>query len=82
MFPPFEGKETEHNWQLRDRAVSRVRGMLKGEVHLRYTDVFMDGLRGGFMTNTLKTVSTLMVIQKTTYLTYWPCSISWHLSVP
>lgn len=57
MLPPFEGKESEHNWQLRERAINRVRGMLKGDVHIRFTDAFMEGLKGGFMTNSLKTVS-------------------------
>lgn len=26
MHPAFEGKETEHNWQARDRHVARIRG--------------------------------------------------------
>ncbi|GAA5996810.1 uncharacterized protein JCM10292_003216 [Rhodotorula paludigena] len=32
MKPGFEGKETEQNWQVRDRSVAAVRGMLLGGV--------------------------------------------------
>ncbi|GAA6028325.1 hypothetical protein JCM8097_006976 [Rhodosporidiobolus ruineniae] len=32
MRPGFEGKETEHNWQARDRSVATIRGMLLGGV--------------------------------------------------
>jgi CLIP-associating protein 1/2 len=59
MLPPFEGRESEHNWQSRERAVNRVRGMIKGDIHLRFADAFIEGLKAGFMTNTLKTVSSL-----------------------
>lgn len=59
MQPPFEGKETEHNWQLRERAIQRVRGMLKGDVHIRYLEAFMECLKSGFMTNSLKTLASL-----------------------
>ena len=31
--------------------------MLKGEVHERYTDTFLHGLKNGFMEASLKTVS-------------------------
>jgi len=57
MLPPFEGRESEHNWQLRERAVNRVRGMIKGDIHTRFAEAFMEGLKAGFMSNTLKTVS-------------------------
>lgn len=52
-----QGKETEHNWAAREQAILRVRGMLKGDVHLRYQDVFLASLKDGFMQWTLKTVS-------------------------
>lgn len=29
MVEPFEGKETEHNWQPRDKSISRIRGQLR-----------------------------------------------------
>jgi len=54
---PFEGKETEHNWASREQAITRVRGMIKGDVHQRYGDTFMACLKDGFMQCSLKTVS-------------------------
>ncbi|KAJ3564353.1 hypothetical protein NP233_g8352 [Leucocoprinus birnbaumii] len=59
MAKPFEGKETEHNWAAREQGVQRVRGMLKGDVHLRYPDVFMASLKDGFMQWSLKTLVSL-----------------------
>ncbi|TBU58755.1 clasp N terminal-domain-containing protein [Dichomitus squalens] len=59
MLRPFEGKETEHNWADRERAIQRVRGMLKGDVHERYTDTFLHGLKNGFMEASLKTLASL-----------------------
>ena len=50
MQKSFDGKETEHNWADRDRAIQRVRGMLKGDVHIRYTDAFLACLKDGFVT--------------------------------
>ncbi|KAJ7068076.1 clasp N terminal-domain-containing protein [Mycena amicta] len=58
MHKPFEGKETEHNWADRDRAVLRVRGMVKGEVHLRFTEAFMAGMKE-FIPMSLKTLASL-----------------------
>lgn len=52
----FQGKETEHNWAARDRAITRVRGMLKGDVYLRYPDSFLASLKEGFIQWSLKTV--------------------------
>ena len=54
--PVAQGKETEHNWAGREQAIQRVRGMLKGEVHERFTDTFLHGLKHGFMDASLKTV--------------------------
>ncbi|KIL00373.1 hypothetical protein PAXRUDRAFT_252915 [Paxillus rubicundulus Ve08.2h10] len=53
----FEGKETEHNWAVRERGVQRVRGMIKGDIHTRYPDVFVQCLKDGFVQASLKTVS-------------------------
>ncbi|OBZ76525.1 Protein STU1 [Grifola frondosa] len=47
MLKHFEGRESEHNWLGRDNAIQRVRGMLKGEVHERYTETFLHGLKNG-----------------------------------
>jgi CLIP-associating protein 1/2 len=63
MVKAFEGKETEHNWSPREQAILRVRGMLKGEVHLRYLDVFLGCLKDGFMSSSLKTVSVLPLVR-------------------
>jgi CLIP-associating protein 1/2 len=40
-----QGKETEHNWAARERAIQRVRGMLKGDVHSRYSEQFLNSLK-------------------------------------
>lgn len=53
----LQGKETEHNWAAREQAILRVRGMLKGDVHLRYMDIFLACLKEGFIQWSLKTVS-------------------------
>jgi hypothetical protein len=54
MFP--KGKETEHNWAARDQAIQRVRGMLKGDVHIRYSEPFLAALKDGFISWSTKTV--------------------------
>ncbi|KAF9263676.1 hypothetical protein L218DRAFT_927510 [Marasmius fiardii PR-910] len=59
MAKPFDGKETEHNWSPREQAILRVRGMLKGDVHNRYLDVFMACLKDGFIQWSLKTLASL-----------------------
>ena len=58
MLPPFEGKETERNWQPRDKAISRIRGMLKGDIHIRFPEAFLHGLRNGVLDASLKTVGS------------------------
>ncbi|KAJ7179334.1 clasp N terminal-domain-containing protein [Mycena filopes] len=58
MHKPFEGKESEHNWAARERAIVRVRGMLKGEVHLRYTESFLGSMKE-FIQLSLKTLASL-----------------------
>ncbi|KAL6299119.1 clasp N terminal-domain-containing protein [Sparassis latifolia] len=59
MLKHFEGKETEHNWAAREKAIQRVRGMLKGDVHERFTDTFLFGLKNGFIDASLKTLVSL-----------------------
>ncbi|EIW82237.1 hypothetical protein CONPUDRAFT_143692 [Coniophora puteana RWD-64-598 SS2] len=59
MIKPFEGKETEHNWAARERAIMRVRGMLKGDLHNRYHDIFIACLREPFIQNSFKTSNSL-----------------------
>ncbi|KAG6886066.1 hypothetical protein C0993_004056 [Termitomyces sp. T159_Od127] len=56
---PVYGKETEHNWAAREQVILRVRGMLKGDVHLRYLDAFLVLLKDGFIQWSLKTLASL-----------------------
>ncbi|KAJ7507542.1 clasp N terminal-domain-containing protein [Mycena galericulata] len=58
MHKPFEGKENEHNWADRERAILRVRGMLKGEIHVRYSETFLGSLKD-FIQLSLKTLASL-----------------------
>lgn len=53
----LQGRETEHNWAAREQSIIQVRGMLKGDVHQRFPDVFLASLKDGFLQLTLKTVS-------------------------
>ncbi|KAL1706731.1 clasp N terminal-domain-containing protein [Schizophyllum commune] len=57
--PAFEGKESEHNWAAREGTIVRVRGMLKGEVHLKYPDTFFACLKDDFIKLSLKTLASL-----------------------
>lgn len=58
FFPlQLQGKETEHNWADREKAILRVRGMLKGDVHTRYIDTFLACLKEGYIKWSLKAVS-------------------------
>ncbi|GJE84641.1 clasp N terminal-domain-containing protein [Phanerochaete sordida] len=59
MLKHFEGREDEHNWAPRERAILRVRGMLKGDVHERYPETFLQGLKNGFIDASLKTLHSL-----------------------
>ncbi|KAF9221886.1 hypothetical protein BS17DRAFT_784123 [Gyrodon lividus] len=59
MAKAFEGKETEHNWAARERGIQRVRGMLRGDIHTRYPDVFIQCLKDGFIQSSLKTLASL-----------------------
>ncbi|KAF9246968.1 clasp N terminal-domain-containing protein [Melanogaster broomeanus] len=55
----FEGKETEHNWAARDKGIQRVRGMIRGDIHTRFPDVFFQCLKDGFIQLSLKTLASL-----------------------
>ncbi|KAK4701818.1 hypothetical protein P7C70_g4410, partial [Phenoliferia sp. Uapishka_3] len=54
----FEGKETEHNWMVRDRSVARIRGMLKGKAHETFLDGFLASVKS-VQEGILKTASSL-----------------------
>jgi CLIP-associating protein 1/2 len=42
----FQTKETDANWESRDKALLRIRGMLRANVYEEYSDTFMQGLKG------------------------------------
>ncbi|PLW54952.1 hypothetical protein PCANC_02753 [Puccinia coronata f. sp. avenae] len=45
MATPWEGKETEHNWQAREANLNTLRGMIKTDVHMQYPADFVAGLK-------------------------------------
>lgn len=45
MLPHFEGKETEQNWMPRDKAILKVRRLLKGNAPNEYHHSFMAGIK-------------------------------------
>ncbi|KAJ9096472.1 hypothetical protein QFC21_005294 [Naganishia friedmannii] len=59
ILPPFEGKETEHNWQAREAGIMRVRGMIQSGVHKQFPATFMTCLRQDFWQESIKGVMTL-----------------------
>lgn len=58
MLPPWEGKETEHNWQAREANLNTLRGMIKTNVHTQYTPDFIIGLKS-ISEGLLKSLSSL-----------------------
>ncbi|KDN42930.1 hypothetical protein RSAG8_06456, partial [Rhizoctonia solani AG-8 WAC10335] len=59
MLPFFQGRESEHNWADRERSVVAIRGIIKGGVHARYPDVFIEGLKSGVLDGILKALASL-----------------------
>ncbi|QRW04949.1 CLASP amino-terminal protein [Ceratobasidium sp. AG-Ba] len=59
MLPFFEGKETEHNWADREKSIITIRGLIKGGVHARYPDVFLEGLKNGVIDGITKALASL-----------------------
>jgi CLIP-associating protein 1/2 len=55
MQPCFVGKETEFNWQDREKSIFRMRGMLLGGVHLAYKSAFIACIKS-MVDNILKAV--------------------------
>lgn len=41
----FAGKETEFNWQDREKSIFTIRGMIKGNVHQTYRGAFIASLK-------------------------------------
>jgi CLIP-associating protein 1/2 len=44
MLPAFEGRESEQNWNLRDKYITRLRGLLRGNAYKEYPTTFMNGI--------------------------------------
>ncbi|KJE04556.1 protein STU1 [Cryptococcus gattii NT-10] len=70
MLSFFEGKETEENWAPRERSILRIRGMMKGQAHVKYQAAFIAGLKDGIVEGLSKTVLSLRttVAQQSCYL--------------
>ena len=64
MLPHFEGKETEHNWMPRDKAVLKLRRFLKGNAPTEYHHAFMAGIKS-LMDGVLKVANTLRTTMAT-----------------
>lgn len=45
MLPPFEGRESEHNWMVRDKNVMKIRRLTKGNGPTEYRTVFVPGVK-------------------------------------
>ena len=45
MHQLFSGRETEQNWIPRESQIKRLRGLLRGEAHLQFPDIFYQGLK-------------------------------------
>ena len=45
MLPHFEGRESEENWVARDRSVTRMRQLLKGNAPTDYHGIFMSAMK-------------------------------------
>ena len=63
MLPFFEGKESEENWMLRDKSVTKMRRITKGNAPTDYYQVYMAGikqLQDGFLkvANSLRTTTS------------------------
>jgi CLIP-associating protein 1/2 len=44
MLPAFEGRESEQNWNLRDKHITRLRGLLRGNAYKEYPTTFITGI--------------------------------------
>lgn len=65
MLSFFEGKETEENWAPRERSILRIRGMMKGQAHVKYQAAFIAGLKDGIVEGLSKTVSMVWLSECT-----------------
>jgi len=68
MQPPFEGRETEHNWLARDKNITKIRRLLQGNAPTDHHTVFMAGIKSMLdniirFTNTLRTTPSTNACQ-------------------
>ena len=59
MLPHFQGRETEHNWNPREKSVIHLRGMLRGQAFEQFPEAFVHWLKHGFFEGLSKTVCLL-----------------------
>ena len=57
MLPAFEGRESEQNWNLRDKHITRLRGLLRGNAYKEYPTAYMTGI-GSLQSGIVKGVRT------------------------
>jgi CLIP-associating protein 1/2 len=63
MLAAFEGRESEGNWTLRDKHITRLRGMVRGNAYKEYPHVFMQGignLQSGIVKGVFPSLTGLM----------------------
>ncbi|KAF2668301.1 ARM repeat-containing protein [Microthyrium microscopicum] len=64
MQPPFEGRESEHNWLARDKSIKKIRRLLKGNALEEFHAAFVAGIKG-MMDGILKAANTLRTTMST-----------------
>jgi len=58
MLPHFEGKESEENWPLRDKDITKLRKLTKGNAPSEFHNAYMSGMKQ-LQEGTLKQANTL-----------------------
>lgn len=58
MIEPFEGRESEGNWAARDKNVTKLRQLIRGNAYRDYQTTFLAGLKS-LLDGILKTVNSL-----------------------
>lgn len=58
MQPCFEGKETEQNWQQRDKNIAKLKKITAGQAPIDFTAVYLTGIRS-LLDGILKTANSL-----------------------
>jgi CLIP-associating protein 1/2 len=64
MAPPFEGRETEHNWLARDKSIRKLRRQLKGNAPSDFQVAFLAGIKG-MQDSIIKVSNTLRTTMST-----------------